>query len=455
MLPASVSAARHGADYKVTPHAPIKVEGGADVRSTMAPQEATSRPLITQITSVNSPSTHPHLQGTSFIQAPLSSTHSEIGKVVHKFLQPLLPERPAWSPPSRDYMNKALTCQMCKSTVNEIDNVLVCDACEKGYHLKCLQTTSKKSVPRGEWHCGKCLSISNGKPLPSKYGRVMRNINSSKMPTVVAAVPSSSDRKAFGMDEKVRQSKIMRNGNDALQNSITNGMANSLNQLPSAPKMENDQRMGGTDNVSGKENVESKVSSATCSGHLTSGICSNNLTVSSNDNSFFPACSMISFEGKVVEVKSQPHETVTISFDHSQALNHLQASGHAQLVNSVVIPSQQFSESLSGVSDAKESSARASLANSSSGECKRENHDVGRTNLVETPIARNGDAECINSTSDLFHSVDWIGDMLQVADEKHYYQSCRHSGVIYNVQEYAVIRFEDERLIPSKLLVRI
>ncbi|MCD7461464.1 hypothetical protein HAX54_046181 [Datura stramonium] len=458
VLPASVSAARLEADNKVTPHATIKVDGGADVRSTMAPQVTTSRPFITQSTSGNSPSTYPHLQGTSFIQAPPpSNTHSEIGKIVQKFLQPLLPEQPAWTMPSRDYMNKALTCQMCKSTINEVDNVLVCDACEKGYHLKCLQTTNQRSVPRGEWHCGKCLSITNGKPLPPKYGRVMRNANSSKLPTIAATVQSSPDRKAFGPDEKVSQSKIMSNGNVALKKFTTNGMANNLNQLPPGPKMENDQRMGGTGNVSGKGNVESKVSSATCSGSLTSGICSNNLTVSFNDNSFSPACSITdrSFEERVVEVKSQPpakSETVSISFDQSQALNHLQANGHAHLANSVEIPSQQFPGSLSMVSDAKESSARASLSNSSSDECKRENQGVELTNLGETPIARNGDAECVSSRSDLFHSIDWIGDVLQVADEKHYYQSCRCNGFIYNVQEYAVIRFEDERLIPAKLL---
>ncbi|KAK4355210.1 hypothetical protein RND71_024181 [Anisodus tanguticus] len=239
VLPASVSAARLGAYNKVTPHATIKVEGGADVRSTMAPQVTVSRPFIMQSTSGNSPSTYPNLQGTSFIQAPPpSSTHSEIGKTVLKFLQPL--ERPAWTVPSRDYMNKALTCQMCKSTINEVGNVLVCDACENGHHLKCLQITNQKSVPRGEWHCGKCLSITNGKPLPPKYGRVMRNINSSKMPTIAAAIQSSPDRKAFGPNKKVAQSEIMGNGNVALQNSTTNGMANNLNQLPSGLKMEND-----------------------------------------------------------------------------------------------------------------------------------------------------------------------------------------------------------------------
>ncbi|XP_016581358.2 uncharacterized protein LOC107878760 isoform X1 [Capsicum annuum] len=452
VLPASVSAARLGADNKVTPHGTTKVEGRADVRSTMVPQVTTSRPFITQSTSGNSPNTYPHLRGTSFSHAPpsISNTHSEIAKIVQKFLQPLLPEPTV---ESRDYINKALTCQMCMSTINEVDNVLVCDACEKGYHLKCLQTTNKKCGPSGEWHCGKCLLITNGKPLPPKYGRVMRNTNSSKMPTIAAAVQSSGDRKAFGSDEKGGQSRIMRNRNVTLQNSTTNGMESNLNQLPSGRKMENDQRMGGNDNVSGKGNVESKVSPAS---NLTSGICSNNLSVSSNDNGFSPARSMIdrSFEEKVVEVNSQPpakSETVFISFDHSQA-NPLQANGHAQVANSVEMPSQQFPVSLSMVNDSKQSSAGAGLTNSSSDECKRENQGVGLTNHGETPIARNCDAECVSSKSDHFHSVDWIGNVLQVADEKQYYQSCRCNGFIYNVQEYAVIRFEDERLIPSKLL---
>ncbi|KAM3269724.1 hypothetical protein P3S67_030606 [Capsicum chacoense] len=140
------------------------------------------------------------------------------------------------------------------------------------------------------------------------------------------------------------------------------------------------------------EIVESKVSPATCS---------NNLTVSSNDNRFSPARLMIdrSFEEKVVEVKSQP----------------------------------------------------PGLTNSSSDECKRENQGVGLTNLGEILIARNGDAECVSSKSDHFHSVDWIDNVLQVADEKQYYQCSRCNGFINNVQEYVVIRFEDERLIPSKL----
>ncbi|KAG6468484.1 hypothetical protein ZIOFF_073172 [Zingiber officinale] len=59
---------------------------------------------------------------------------------------------------------------------NEIDteSLLVCDACEKGNHLKCLQSYGSKDIPKAEWHCPSCLASSNGKTLPPKYGRVTR-----------------------------------------------------------------------------------------------------------------------------------------------------------------------------------------------------------------------------------------------------------------------------------------
>ena len=73
---------------------------------------------------------------------PFINNHNEIARIVQKLLQPKLPEHPTWTPPSREYMNKALTCQTCKLTINEVETVLLCDACEKGFHLKCLQSNN-------------------------------------------------------------------------------------------------------------------------------------------------------------------------------------------------------------------------------------------------------------------------------------------------------------------------
>ncbi|XP_016471026.1 uncharacterized protein LOC107793234 isoform X2 [Nicotiana tabacum] len=448
--PASVPAAKCGPDNRVTAQPAIKVEGGADAKSGMAPQITASRPFITQVTAGNPPTIHPRLQGTSFVQSPpLSNAHAEIGKIVQKFLQPRLSERPAWTPPSRDYMNEALTCQMCKSTINEVDNVLVCDACEKGYHLKCLQTTNQKGVPRGEWHCGRCLSMTNGKPLPPKYGRVMRNINASKMSTIASAVQSSPDKKASGPDEKVIQQKIIANGKVPLKNSPSVTMANNDRNLPSEPKMENDKEMGGNIITSGKENMENKDSLRSCSNNLTV-ISSDKCLATSAGSSVDRSC-----EEKVVELKPQAlvkSETVCHSSDPSQALNHLQANDYAGVANTTEMPSEQYHETQPMASGAREYIARASVGNSSSDESKNVEQAVGQINTAEFSIANNRDAECGSSSSDQFQNVDWIGNILQVVDDKYYYHSCRINGFVYNVQDYALVRFENERLIPSKLL---
>ncbi|MCD9560851.1 hypothetical protein HAX54_019659 [Datura stramonium] len=441
--PASVPTAKRGPDNRVTGPTGIKVEAGEQ-------QMAASRPFITQTIAGNLPTTHPRLQGKSFVKSPpLSNTHAEIGKIVQKFLQPRLSERTAWTPPSRDYMSKALTCQMCKSTINEVDNVLVCDACDKGYHLKCLQTTNQKGVPRGEWHCGRCLSMTNGKPLPPKYGRVMRNFNAPKISTIASAVQSSPDKKASGLYEKVIQQKLIENGKVPVKNSPPLTMANNDGNLPSERKMEDEKQMEGNIIVSGKENMESKDPMRSCS---------NNLIVPSSDQYLSTSVGSSvnrSCEEKVVELKPQPPgkpETVCHSSDPSQALDHLQTNDHAEVANTTAMPSKQFHETLPMVSDDRESSARSNVGDNTSNESKNEEQAVEQINPAETAVATNDDVECSSSSSDHFQNVDWIGNILQVADDKYYYKSCSINGFIYSVQDYALIRFENERLVPSKLL---
>ncbi|XP_071693257.1 uncharacterized protein [Rutidosis leptorrhynchoides] len=155
------------------------------------------------------------------VQAPSTSdTHSEVSKIVQNLLHPHVVDHPTWSPPSRDYMNKALTCQMCRATITEVDNVLVCDACERGYHLRCLQC-NPKSIPRGEWqewHCAKCLAISNGKPLPPKYGRVMRNISTQKLSSNSVTVQPSLDKKQQSSDVNVNPQIVSKSENSVSQN---------------------------------------------------------------------------------------------------------------------------------------------------------------------------------------------------------------------------------------------
>ncbi|XP_022716838.1 uncharacterized protein LOC111275642 isoform X2 [Durio zibethinus] len=230
--------AKSGQENKVLTHNTTKVEGSAGLTMPqMAPQAArdqTFRPFITQTATGTFPSVHQPVQGMNFAQAPpFVSNHNEIAQIVQKLLQPKLHERPTWTPPSREYMNKALTCQTCKLTINEVETVLLCDACEKGFHLKCLQSNNQKGIPRGEWHCSRCLSFCNGKPLPPKYGRVMRSISASKVPSSIAEVQSSSEKKVENLDPKVNHEKVTANGSSALQTPAVVGTVDS-NSVESA-----------------------------------------------------------------------------------------------------------------------------------------------------------------------------------------------------------------------------
>ncbi|XP_076931945.1 uncharacterized protein LOC143597291 isoform X2 [Bidens hawaiensis] len=177
----------------------------------------------------------------NYSQPPAADTHTEISKIVHKLLHPHALDLPTWTPPSRDYMNKPLACQLCKVIMTEVDTALVCDTCERGYHLKCLNC-NPKAIPRGEWqewHCAKCLTISNGKPLPPKYGRVMRNINTTKLSSSPVKVQPSLDKKPMPSD-------VIANGNSFSQ-SGSGGTASNDSKLTETPLNENQQY--GTGNL--------------------------------------------------------------------------------------------------------------------------------------------------------------------------------------------------------------
>ncbi|MCL7023208.1 hypothetical protein MKW94_004719 [Papaver nudicaule] len=154
---------------------------------------------------------------TSYQQpSSVFSNHSDIAKNVQKLLHSRPPQHPSWTPPSTDYMNKSLTCQICKVPIIDVESLLVCDACEHGVHLKCLQSFNQKGIPKGEWHCPTCLISSNGKPLPPKYGRVTRN-NTQKASSNTSKTPAPSV-KVESQKEKVDPQKITTNGNPGEQN---------------------------------------------------------------------------------------------------------------------------------------------------------------------------------------------------------------------------------------------
>ena len=256
----AASLARSASENKVPVQNSVKVEGTPDITVSRAGPQITTdpsfKPFITQTAPGTLPSVHQPLQATNIVQAPLIPSHTDIAKIVQKVLQPKLPVHPTWTPPSRDYMNKAFTCQMCELSVNEVDTVLLCDACEKGFHLKCLQPSVLRGIHnRVDWHCMRCLSLSGGKPLPPKYGRVMRSSNTPpKLPSNTGGVQPCSEKKVENIDPKVIPQTLATNGSSVP--TVSGGHHNV--ELPSESKIPDTKDMQGTGISSTIEAIDKK-----------------------------------------------------------------------------------------------------------------------------------------------------------------------------------------------------
>jgi origin recognition complex subunit 1 len=63
-------------------------------------------------------------------------------------------------------------CGACGECGDEDDVMLECDACLRGWHMRCLHPPLDE-VPEGEWYCPKCLSSATGVAAPAENGRRM------------------------------------------------------------------------------------------------------------------------------------------------------------------------------------------------------------------------------------------------------------------------------------------
>lgn len=421
----------------------FKFDGAADAKIGVVPQVSSSKPFISQTIPVNPQSVHQNFQSMNLAQAPLlKHTHSDISKIVQKFLHPQTSERPDWTPPSRDYMNKPLTCQVCKLVMNDVDSVLICDACEKGFHLKCLQINNPKGVPRAEWHCGKCLQLSNGKPLPPKYGRVMRNMNAPKAPSNTTSLQSSSEKKAGSLNENVNQQKITANGNTSLHTVATSSLVNShptsVSKMASASEM-----LGNT--IAGRGRIDEKSSLGACSSEVTE---TSMPTVSHSMPPVKRKYEEMQLESEHPSGNTEGARSVSVL---SQSVGKQDGSHQARLPNNVVL-AKHYPDNHTKHYSLKESCAGEGLCNKTL-ESSRGDQEPDRANPSEASTMGAGHVEPQRLLQHHVHSVDWIGNIVRADDDKTFFHSCRINGFVYKLQDHVLIRFNNDRLIPSKLQV--
>lgn len=72
------------------------------------------------------------------------------------------------------YINLPFRCSTCTVLMNDTSGVLICDGCEVGFHLLCLQMNKHSDIPKKNWYCTKCVAVSRGQPRHSIYGLLRR-----------------------------------------------------------------------------------------------------------------------------------------------------------------------------------------------------------------------------------------------------------------------------------------
>ncbi|CAL9117206.1 unnamed protein product [Musa textilis] len=211
----SAAVVKFGQANKLPDHISVKSEGALGVNAVKTSHQTMinheTKPSMMQAGQGTLHIVHQPSQGLTVVQTPaLFTNHNDIAKSIQRILQANISDHPIWTPPSTEYMNSTLNCQVCKNAITDIESLLVCDACEKGNHLKCLQSYGNKGIPKAEWHCPRCLASSNGKPLPPKYGRVTRAPIGAPKATSNASIHAST-KKTENLD-KVNQQKAIPSG---------------------------------------------------------------------------------------------------------------------------------------------------------------------------------------------------------------------------------------------------
>lgn len=439
-----VSLGRNVSENKAPAHNPVKVEGTADATVSRAGPQVTAaqniRPFITQTGPGNMSTMHQPLQGGNMVRPPLIPSHSDIAKVVQKLLIPKLPDHPTWTPPSRDYMSKNFTCQTCELTVSEVDSVLLCDACEKGFHLKCLQPSVIRGIHnRVDWHCMKCLGLSGGKPLPPKYGRVMRSsITSPNFPSNSAGIQPSSEKKPDNLDPKVSPQMLTTNGN-----SVPTGSSTNHNTEPSFDSNTPDTRdIQGSNISSSIETIDEKPDPNIC---VKSAACSASTGVQGEGYAE-------QIDSKAFTCKDTSESETLPNISELAKSGNLQSSPGSQVENAVSqdnaeISSDRHDSSSFIISNQKESHE----GESTTYDIKRDDLDAAQPNSVRGSGTNTEGIQHCALSSDSSHAVEWIGDVVQLVDEKKHYQSCCIDGVTYRLQGHAFFTSSHGKLTPSKL----
>lgn len=359
-----------------------------------------------------------------------SGSHTQFTQAIQDLLQPKYPaDYPFQAAHSRIFMNAAMPCEMCKVTVKETVNVLVCDTCEKVFHLRCLQSYLLTGIPKGDWHCPKCSEESKEKNQAPKYGRVKAGFSFSD----ASGLMGKSSTKSLPNVQKTKQPAISADGKSTKE--ARDKVAPATRKLDDAApdsskashKTLNHGNLGGSftallDSFAQGESHNSA--------NLLKGGRPANHTPSTHPQTTTRSAFLRSQAGEsptMVPSKPQSHGGRGAA---KVAGEGMQAKKTAEIQSASSLPPDPNGAGNGG---------------------KQSNSVEESESLDENdPSVGSGEeAECPKpgKETDRF-GIEWVGDVVHKSDGKKFYSACTVGGYLYRLQDCALFRPETPNVPP-------
>lgn len=415
----------------------------------------------------------------------IRANHADIAKNVQKILQSRPPDFRQWEPPSKAYMSAPVLCQICKINSIDIDNILVCDACEKAVHLKCVQSYNQRGIPKGDWHCPKCLIASNGRPFPPKYGRVGKSTIVRKMPANKSSHQASPVKKMETSHPKSPQHTIVSNGlNTAAEVPVHVDLSrsNHMHILQETGNTSGDLRpnseMSFAESRKNAEDVSNEPLNHDFSQQAPEAVNALLVKLPENENNCSPSNTVSQFPdqqsahaaalvsaSQIGSKGSQTRQQSSINLhdvkqpqtsSNSQGADRLRLQQEAGASGTLLQDNeiQRVPAESKGLPFSQFPMAGQNCAAIGSDSCQQGEDAQWRTLHKNSVLDAKSLCEGINQNRSTdgepedAYRVEWVGDKLQVTDGKTYYHSCSVRGVLYKLHDYALFRPETPNVPP-------
>ncbi|TVU11453.1 hypothetical protein EJB05_45039, partial [Eragrostis curvula] len=383
-------------------------------------------------------------------------------------------DHPSWAVPSTEYMSTRLDCQICKVPIADMESLLVCDSCEKGMHLNCLPSANQRLTRT--WHCPPCLVRSNGKLLPSKYGKVKRTFIAPKTSMTSGAAQPFSQVAAESPTKKDCNKKAAANESATNQNSNKGGSTvnksstlaldtASLKPLSisgAGPQKEN-VKLDGTSFIEkeraahpgGGIHTETAISCNEGQGSGASRYGSSNL--SGGSHMHIDSSSVNLVEDSILQANAQSgfkhsnNSSVVSSKENCEGNGTYQHLIKNVQMSSSTMPTNEIHQADGVVKDGIRNPHKEEIM------AKDAISDHGNVHQVNSNGHIFPDHEIMGDRKDGYVGcctssiVGWVGDALKAVNNKTYYNSCNIDGIIYNLHDHILIAIEGSKPVPCKL----